>query len=228
MKVSPAEHHPTLSTLGGVSSVPERFGADFLWVANGLKWGVQRKEVKDLAASHADGRLTREVGMMKKLDRPVVIVEGKLHWSTDGVLLTAGKGASGFGREWTYDMWLGVVAGLQDEGVWVLRADDVVETARMLTGLERWSRKTKHSSLVGREPLTSVWGQPTNHEFATYMLTGLPGVGPELAARVVEKFDGLPWRWTIGEDELQQVPGIGAKKARSMVARLHVKGEGWL
>ena len=62
----------------------------------------------------------------------------------------------------------------------------------------------------------SMWGTPSNEDYQRHLVMGLPGVGPELADRIVKKFRGVPWIWTINYEDLINVEGIGPKKARAI------------
>jgi len=60
------------------------------------------------------------------------------------------------------------------------------------------------------------------------MLMGLPGVGVEVANRVLEKFGRVPWEWSCTKEELMEVPGVGKKTAERLLGAfgvLDVKGE---
>lgn len=46
-----------------------------------------------------------------------------------------------------------------------------------------------------------------------HLLQGLPGVGPELAHRLLEQFGSIERVITAPEDALMQVRGVGPKKA---------------
>jgi len=226
--VSPAERAPALLALGTVSPLPEKFGVDFMWMGKQGKWGVQRKEVKDLLASVGDGRLARERGMWPKLDHVVLLVEGRLRYDAAGVLMTGGRGGRGYGRVWRHEEVQGLLVGFAKAGVTVIGAEDVAGTARAIVALEKWSRKERHGGVAGREPLASVWGKPTNREFAVYMLSGLPGVGVELAGRIVDKFGVLPWAWTVTREDLLAVEGLGKKKVDTIYAAIGRKADdGW-
>lgn len=222
--IAPTEP-PKLRALGKVSSQPELHGVDVLWYAHGQRWGVQRKEVKDLIASLEDGRLTRERAMMGRVDHAVLMIEGRMQWTGDGMLM-GGKSTGGFGRDYRYSEIMGRVWGMAAEGVWIVQTGGLEETCRAVEVLEKWSRKDKHQSLRSREPLVSTWGRPRSREFAIYMLTGLPGVGPEIAERIVGRFGRLPWRWDVTREELLAVEGVGKKKVEMMMHALSVEDDG--
>ena len=64
---------------------------------------------------------------------------------------------------------------------------------------------------------TAAWGTPDSRDFQVHLLTGFPGVGPELAERIIDHFGGVPWTWKITVEELQQVAGIGKRKAEQIM-----------
>ena len=82
---------------------------------------------------------------------------------------------------------------------------NLARQANMAAGvLKRYDRKPKRPA--GRK---------------LYMLQGLPGVGPELAHRLLQQFGSIERVITASEDALMQVRGVGAKKAaqiRQLVA----------
>lgn len=208
-----------LKAIGKSSSMSEKFGADLWWVAGGKLWGVQRKELKDLLASVEDGRLTREMGMMTRLDYAFLIVEGWPRFA-DGQML-----GDGWGRPWTEAGFYGMLLGIEQRGVSVWRTENLAGTIRWVQTAEEWSRKAKHSSLRAREGIgPGKWGRPTNREYAVYVMTSFGGVGPELAGRIFDTY-GLPLRWTVGVEELMALEGIGKKKAEMIVKALET-GEG--
>ena len=48
---------------------------------------------------------------------------------------------------------------------------------------------------------------------------GIPGVGAELADRIVKRF-GVPFQWKISQEDLETVEGIGKKKAQKIWAAI--------
>jgi ERCC4-type nuclease len=92
--------------------------------------------------------------------------------------------------------------------------------------LEAWAKKDKHTSLKSRPGAgKSSWGSTSEKHLAQHILQGFPGVGGELAGRIVDKFEGVPLTWTVGLDELMGVEGIGKKKADNMYHALDTIGE---
>lgn len=213
MMVSSTEPRPLLH-LGRASTVPERYGVDFLWSAQKQLWGVQRKTWTDLIASVHDDRLVREVGQADALAWRVLVVEGRQTVTADGKVL--------IGRsEWTREQVWGLLWGFCARGWWVLYSDDMAGTARMVQTLEAWSRKNRHDALESRsQNARGVWGlDPSNRALGLWLLQSFPGVGVETARRIWDKH-GLPLRWTVGREELMQVEGIGKKKAEQIIRTL--------
>jgi ERCC4-type nuclease len=208
--VSPAEPE-RLRAIGTVSSRPEKYGADFMFFAHKQWVGIQRKEISDLIASLADGRLAREVAQMQSLDQRMLIVEGPIRFTNDGEMMDRP-----FGQKLTKKQWKGLLWSIRLKDIWVEFSESVDDTIEILSWFEEWIRRDKHQSLERRPGPLSMWGNPTNEDYQRHLLMGLPGVGPELAERLRAKFGGVPWQWTINYEDLLNVDGIGAKKARSI------------
>lgn len=210
MFVSPAE--PAKLREGRkVSTLCEARGADFLFTAHGKWVGVQRKEVQDFLSSVADGRLQKELAQLQMCHHKVLIVEGKVSWTLDGEMM--GKG---YGRTWTRKQWRAILWGVRAKGVWVEFTESLSDTSNTLLWLEQWFTKDNHNSLDRRPGPVSLWGHPSNQDYQRHVVMGLPGVGPELADRIVRTFNGVPFGWRITEEDLMQVEGIGKKKAATI------------
>lgn len=218
MFVSPAEPEK-LRRNRKVSTLCEQRGADFLFVAHGQWVGIQRKEVKDLLASVADGRLQRELGMLQDCTYRILIVEGKVQWTTEGVMVT-----NGYGRPWTKRQWWGALWTVRSKGIWVEFTESIDDTDYCVDSIEVWFGKDRHASLDRRPGPVSLWGKPSNEDYQRHLVMGLPGVGPELADRIVREFKGVPFGWRVGEDELMRVEGIGKVKARKIYECLEELG----
>lgn len=214
MLVSPAEPEKLRRSFQ-VSSLPERWGCDFLFFANGTKVGVQRKAIPDLIASVTDGRLAREVAQMQgRVDEKILIVEGQVKWSNTGEML-----GNGYGQQWSKKQFRGVLWSCRAKGLWVEYTQDQNETLETLAWLEAWFLKGKHQTLDRRPGPTSLWGKPSHDDYARHLVMGLPSVGPELAGRIVREF-GVPFAWKISKEDLQGIEGIGKKKAETIYSAL--------
>lgn len=216
MLVSPTEPQ-RLRHLGSTSSQPEKHGADFLILGKTYRIGVQRKQFPgDLLSSIADGRLYSQLPYLAELEQAMVLVEGYGKWTEDGELI----GPIDYQR-FTRTQMYGLFNSIMFEfGVPVYQVKNIDATEDYLIALEAWASKTKHSSLKTRPgPSGDSWGTSDRH-FAMHMLQGLPGVGPELAGRMIDHFGTLPLSWDVSYDELLKVPGVGPKKAVAMYEAL--------
>jgi DNA excision repair protein ERCC-4 len=209
--VSPAEP-PELRAVGVMSPLAEEYGADFLWGCGAGLVAVQRKTVPDLLASLQDGRLAKEIAQLAAADVAVLLVEGRPRWTAEGRMID---------RTFRREAWLALLMSLQfAHGLRLVQTEDQRETALWLRTAAEWFGKPEHRSLRTRPKPLDSWGEYTQSAFELHLLQSFPGVGPELAERIVRHFGGVPLRWTVGEAELRQVRGIGPERARAMVRAL--------
>jgi ERCC4-type nuclease len=213
MLISPTE--PTLiKNLGKTSSVPERYGCDVLILEGKGLTGIQRKQFpEDLMASMSDGRMSTLLGKMEPLERRLLVIEGYGRWTQDDELVAMTRLTKG--------QLFGIILSLAFEfGIEVLRVRDISETVTLLVELEHWCSKEKHHSLVRRPgPKTDGWGRRSDEAWGMHLLQGFPGIGPDLAARIIDHYGGVPLRWDDGID-LTDVPGIGKVRAEKMYEAL--------
>lgn len=201
-----------------ISNKPERYGVDVLWLAPGKRfYGVQRKEFPgDFIASVTDGRLAKERAQMKALDRAVLILEGRAIWMADGTLDT------NYGQTWTRDSLRAYLASCWEDGIFTTWTDSTTDTASHIDVLYRWSQRIGHNSGKGRPgpEKRNLWGRHTNRDFQVHLLEGFPGIGTELAERILDMFGRVPLQWTATKEELMQVQGLGKKKVEGLLKTL--------
>lgn len=213
MKVSPTEPIP-FSKLGDTSSLPERYGVDFFWVANGRTWGIQRKRFPDdFLSSVSDGRLSRELGQMQSLDQPIVMLEGLGVWTDDGFLLD---------QKFHMSQLLGwMLSCFFEKGVAVFQVKTERDALFFIDRVEAWSMRKSHHSLSRRpKPKGNMWGIKGNKDWGVHLLQSFEGIGPAAAEAIYLHFGGAPLGWTVTEDELMEVPGIGKGKAQRLLGSL--------
>ncbi len=227
MLIAPTERHP-ITTLGKTSSLPEQYGVDILFPVQSTWVGIQRKEINDLVASVYDGRLARELAMMKRCTLSVLVVEGKPQWTMDGELMGRSQyGNHGNGKpgkstsKWTRSQHRGLLNSVRSQGVWTDSTESASDTVDFARGLETWLKKEKHGMLHSRPGPETIWGSPTNRDYARHLIMGLPGVGGELADRILDQL-GIPFGWCVSREDLLSVPGIGPKRADQMMRSLGV------
>lgn len=208
MLVSAAEP-ASLRTLGTYSPLPEAMGVDFLIPCPVGMVGVQRKEIHDLIASTRDDRLPRELAQMKQLDIAILLVEGRLKWTSDGVLLTSRS-------KWTRAEHHGMLFSIQSTGIWVNSSEGLTDSREYLMLLEKWFMKASHKGIMTRPKPTTLWGDRKDKDWACHTIQSVDGVGPEMAGRIFDKF-GLPFKMTVTVEDLLSVDGIGKVRAEKIV-----------
>lgn len=213
--VSPTEP-ASIKTLGTVSSLPERYGADVLLVGKWGLFGVQRKEIKDLVNSLRGDRVARELGQQKALNGCAWVIEGNWKWTNEGKSLAV--------PTFTKVQLRGVVFSLQSNGSWIVMTQDHSDTIASVLQLKKYLEKDAHLSLTNRPNPTSDWGRASSRDWACHLLQSFEGIGPKQAGAVYEHFNGLPLQWTVTYDDLLKVPGIGPSRAKSLWDGLHNGG----
>jgi len=160
---------------------------------------VERKTAADFAASLIDGRLFRQAAALALApERAVLVLEGRdQDWRDTGVRREALQGAL---------IAIGVFFGVA-----VLQSDDPEETARLLVYLARQAQRAARGGLP--RPGYRPKGKRARQLF---LLQGLPGVGPERAARLLERFGSVQAIMAASADDLASVDGIGEKTAAKM------------
>jgi ERCC4-type nuclease len=157
---------------------------------------VERKTLPDFARSVIDARLFKQAAAMAEgARRSVLILEGTGRGRCeDGVSREALQGAL---------ITVSVFYGLA-----VLRARDAAETARLLVYLGRQARRFARGALP--RPGYRPKGKRARQLF---LLQGLPGVGPERAARLLERFGSAQALVAASAADLAGVDGIGETTA---------------
>lgn len=210
--VAPTEP-PSLKAIGKVSSIPERVGADILFFARGQKHAIQRKELKDLLASIADGRLAKELSQMRTsvAGHRLLIIEGKTQWSIDGKLLGT------FGQDWTLRQWLGMLWSVHEAGCDVMQTQNLEQTIQATRWFVEWAGKD-HRSLKQRPGLgKGMWGtNASDPEWISWCLQSIPGISSVLAQRIYETV-GNPLTLRVTKEDLLKVEGLGPKKVNAIM-----------
>lgn len=219
--VAPSERDKALRTLGTPSTMPERFGCDVLWRARGAWWGVQRKELHDFLASVQDGRLSKELGQMADVRASggcaIVVIEGTPRFTTEGALVDGSWG--GLAKRFTLSSWRKAQMSIVNAGSGVMVVKDTRELIEVVRVMVEWST-VKHSLGVTRPKAAAVssWGERTNAHWGSWFLQGIPGVGADKAAAIIEHFGGVPMQLTVSAEELKAVPGLGPKTIAAIIA----------
>jgi ERCC4-type nuclease len=216
--VSPAEP-AEFKTLGEVSPIIEpQYGADFLIPSpTGLVVAVQRKQFPgDFLGSVADGRFAVLLPRIIAADVRILLLEGQPRWTASGGLLNYDWGR---GREFRRSHLRAMEWSLHHVwGVQTMWTDNRADSMDFLRDLARWAEKDKHEGLGVRPgPKGQVRGRdPSPRDVGVHLLSGIPGIGPETAGRVYDRFAGVPLRWTATVEDLCEVDGVGKGRAAMM------------
>jgi ERCC4-type nuclease len=165
---------------------------------------VERKTLKDFAISIIDGRLFKQmICLANSKSEGVLILEGKISDTAEiGITREAMQGAL---------ITVSLILGIP-----VLRSKDPSETAKLIV-------------YIGRQIKSIAMGGVHRHGYRPqdkrrrqlFILQGLPGVGPERAGRLLDKFGSVEAAISACSSELQSVDGIGksiAEKIKCMVS----------
>jgi len=196
--------------------LPEQYGADVLTAVEGRgKLAFQRKQFPDdFIASLEDGRITREVSLIKHAEYPVFLIEGWPSFTADGNLLAS------YISRWTKRQLRNVMRSLwYTQGIVFERTDNMSDTVDAILEFESWVRGEKHKSLVTRSknPTRDSWGLANKRDMARFFLQGIPGIGSAIAEQIFDHFGRIPLKWDCSEDELRGVLGVGTKRAKSLI-----------
>ncbi|HEY8587359.1 MAG TPA: ERCC4 domain-containing protein [Rhodanobacter sp.] len=159
----------------------------------------ERKTLLDLAASIKDGRLFDQALRLTHAElRSALILEGSSRdLVTSGMRMESIRGA--------------LVNVALFISLPVLRTRDAMDTARTLGYAVRQRRALVNGGLPrhGCRPKGKAALQ-------SYVLQGLPGIGPRRAARLIQRFGSIEAAMAADMDALAEVDGIGAHTARRL------------
>jgi len=161
----------------------------------------ERKTLPDLVGSIETGRLFSQGLRLAEVEglRPALILEGTLR-DLRSCKMTI---ASIQGALITVSLFLGLP---------VLRTRSPEETTQTFLFAARQGRA------VARDALPRHGSRPKGKRGAqSYLLQGLPGVGPERAARLLERFGSVSQVFAADEAELESVEGIGRATAQRIL-----------
>ena len=208
----PPEMYEALERRGLVplrDSLPEQLGADYVVEGQIGFVCVQRKAMPDLVASAGDGRLQRETSLLRDQAAGLLLIEG---WVESAVI------AMQHGGGWDHLAIRSLILSVAcQEGLIPLQSRDMQDSANWLEAVNRWATKPAHRTLLTRpRPPRSARKGDAERDQQEWLLQGFPGIGPGLAAAIVDCFGCVPLAWTCTVEQLAGVPRMGpttAKKA---------------
>ena len=158
---------------------------------------VERKTARNFSASVRDNRLFLQAARLASAPgRSLVIIEGNDFYGHPGSAIPKRS-------------VMGAVACL------ILRWDIPVVFSRNPEATAQWIVTAgRQVSELSARPLKRFGRKPWRQEkLMAFLLQGLPGVGPDRAARLLERFGTIERVMTATADELCATAGIGEKTA---------------
>lgn len=156
---------------------------------------VERKRAEDFLDSLVKKRIFEQITRLKDAyEKPILIIEN------EGL----------FSRNIDSRAIYGAIACIiTDYDVSVIRTRDSEETASLIYAIatREQFRKKREICLRGKKPVKSL------HEWQRFIVEGLPNVSAVLAKRLLNHFRSVRRIMNASVEELQEVEGIGRKKA---------------
>ncbi|MCC6289835.1 MAG: hypothetical protein IT249_18305 [Chitinophagaceae bacterium] len=160
--------------------------------------GIERKSAEDFIQSIISNHLFDQIARLKRsVSRTLLIVEGNPYSTAHKMLPSAIRGAV-----------LSVLISWQVPAIFSKNKEN---TVALLLAIARQDMNisTHIAAPKNYRPKKTVSRQ-------LFFLQGIPGVGPALAVRLMEKFGNLKVVVNATEEELRSVEGIGRNKVKKI------------
>lgn len=159
---------------------------------------IERKTVEDFLQSIVDKRLFPQVKeITSKYERPILIIEGQDLYGKRAIHPEAIRGAL-----------ISIAVDFKLPIIWTMNSQ---ETARMIYTIARREQTERETRIYVAEKTPGDL-----REVQERILTGFPGINQTLAQRMLSAFKTLEIIFSIGEEELSEVKGLGKKKAEKI------------
>ncbi|MEM1513991.1 MAG: ERCC4 domain-containing protein [Candidatus Thermoplasmatota archaeon] len=159
---------------------------------------IERKTMQDFIDSIIKKRIFDQIVRLKEAyEKPVIIIENEA-----------------MERKFNIKALYGAIACiLVDYNIPIIKTDSIEETSFIIYSIAcREQLKNKREvALRGKKPKMEL------KEWQQFIVEGLPNVSAVLAKRLLSKFKSVRNVMKASFEELQQVDGIGEKKARKIV-----------
>ena len=189
--------------LGEMGAILKRTALEIGDFVCSSKLVVERKTRADFESSIIDGRLFTQLHKLtSNYPAVVLVVEGKKSDAPERIRKEAVLGA--------------YAAIMSDFGVSLIFTRDIKSTSELIFSL------AKHEQLAKKHPLRIFAKRKTltPSQSQRAVVESLPNVGPKLAQALLLHFGNVEKVISASEKELQQVPGLGKKKAKIIRALL--------
>ncbi len=158
---------------------------------------IERKTVGDFESSIIDNRLFEQLGRLKSsFEKPILILEGNIsdHRLANNVIVGT------------------MIKLYTDYNVQVIRSKDAQETAAILSKFadREQSGEKKEPRILGLKKAH------TTYQWQILILSSVPGIGPNLARKLLSHFSSLRELANANVEQLMEVEKIGKKKAEGI------------
>jgi len=163
---------------------------------------IERKTAADFVDSIIDKRLFDQLKDLSQYRRPLIIIEGKEIYKQRNINENAVRGA--------------LLSVAMDYGIAVIWSQGREDTARIL-------KQLAEKEQFQNDKTVQVRGQSsgkTLEQRKEFVVAGLPGVNTKIARRLLKHFGNIRSVFKASKDELQDVEGIGSKKADNITEML--------
>lgn len=185
-----------LTILGATVEIRPLKRGDYALGVQGL---VERKTVTDLHRSVVQGRFWAQIGKIRVARRPYLVIEGPS--------LYAGPVPGESIR--------GICVAASDLGVTIVRSSTPRETASWLVEIAAGGAPIRDRPTFAQRP------QSDDAPPGVVALSAAPGVSTKTARALVERYSTLAAISQATSDELQTIPGVGAKKTAAIRDLFH-------
>ncbi|MEM3791221.1 MAG: ERCC4 domain-containing protein [Candidatus Micrarchaeaceae archaeon] len=155
---------------------------------------IERKTSRDFENGIMSNRLFEQLhNLSQDYERPILIIEGNEFSLKENVI----KGA--------------ILSIFLDYGIQVIQTTDYEDTASVIFKLAEREQK--------EEILPRIRGTKrafTKEEWQLFVVSSLPGIGPKLAKRLIERFGSIKNIVNATAEEIMEVDKIGIKKAKEI------------
>lgn len=202
-----------------ISSLPERHGCDLMVPTKQGVVGYQRKTLPDLVASLQDGRLYYELNQINAsatvnvaylcIESRFVTTVGSENYAEANISVSTVRS---------------IIAKFHHFGVGYLPTASPRDTLASVISVSRYIASGKAGTIQRTKQTDNEWGRSDAKGYGVFLLQSFPGIGPKVAEAIYDHFNGVPIMWAVNAGELAQVPGIGRKRAESLIAALRPGG----
>ena len=167
---------------------------------------VERKTVTDFVQSVYNGRLFEQAELLKtSYTKPVIILEGDVETDLDN-------------RKNPRSFWGALLRLEVDMAIPVINTPTLLHTADVLyTMAKRTQKKTDKITIQHKPKLI------TDKDRQIYVVSSLPGIGDELAMRLLTQFNSIRNIFKAKKSDLEDIDGIGKIKAEKIYNLLDIK-----